>query len=105
MKLRDLPPAGTAALGFRAAAKPAAMDEHVFTIGYPLSRMLGNNARMTRGLLSATTGLRDDDKQLQVSAKIQPGNSGGQGRDNVVSNEEVVIKDTLDQFRKAVNSC
>jgi hypothetical protein len=34
-------------------------------------------ARMTKGLLSATTGLRDDPNQIQVSAEIQPGNSGG----------------------------
>ena len=28
----------------------------------------------------------------------------GQGRDNLVSNEEVVIRDTMEQFRKAVTS-
>ncbi|QPF72795.1 trypsin-like peptidase domain-containing protein [Roseateles sp. DAIF2] len=77
LKLRDPMPAGATALSFRVGTKPPAMGEDVFTIGYPLSRILGNNARMSRGLLSATTGLRDDDKQLQVSAEIQPGNSGG----------------------------
>ncbi|WP_077037643.1 S1C family serine protease [Pelomonas sp. KK5] len=77
LKLREAPPESIVAVGFRAAAKPATMGEDVYTIGYPLSRMLGNNARMTRGLLSATTGLRDDDRQVQVSAEIQPGNSGG----------------------------
>jgi serine protease Do len=77
LKLREPLPAGSAVLAFRAAAKPAAMGEDVFTIGYPLSRMLGNQARMTRGLLSATAGLRDDLREVQVSAEIQPGNSGG----------------------------
>jgi hypothetical protein len=32
---------------------------------------------MTKGLLSSTTGLRDNDQEVQVSAEIQPGNSGG----------------------------
>jgi hypothetical protein len=64
-------------LAFRNAARPATMGEDVYTIGYPLSRMLGNSARMTRGLLSATAGLRDNPQELQVSAEIQPGNSGG----------------------------
>jgi hypothetical protein len=32
---------------------------------------------MTKGMLSSTTGLHDDAQQLQVSAEIQPGNSGG----------------------------
>jgi serine protease Do len=77
LKLREPLPEGAQALAFRAAAKPAVMGEEVSTIGYPLSRLLGNSARMTRGLLSATAGLRDDDKQVQVSAEIQPGSSGG----------------------------
>lgn len=77
LKLREPLPAGSAVLAFRAAARPAAMGEDVFTIGYPLSRMLGNTARMSRGLLSATAGLRDNQQELQVSAEIHPGNSGG----------------------------
>ncbi len=77
LKLRGGLPAGSGVLSFRNAAKPAAMGEEVFTIGYPLSRMLGNSARMSRGLLSATAGMRDNDKEVQVSAEIQPGNSGG----------------------------
>lgn len=77
LKLREPLPEGAQPLAFRAAARPAVMGEEVSTIGYPLSRLLGNTARMTRGLLSATAGLRDDDQQVQVSAEIQPGNSGG----------------------------
>lgn len=77
LKLRQPLPEGSTVLRFRAAAKPAAMGEDVFTIGYPLSRLLGNQARMSRGLLSATAGLRDDVREVQVSAEIQPGNSGG----------------------------
>jgi hypothetical protein len=30
-----------------------------------------------RGSISATSGLKDDPKQIQISAQIQPGNSGG----------------------------
>ena len=53
------------------------MGEEVFTIGFPLSRLLGNSARMSKGLVSATTGIRDNPAQVQISAEIQPGNSGG----------------------------
>jgi serine protease Do len=77
LKLREPPPAGTAVLRFRAAAKPAQLGEEVSTLGYPLSRLLGSSVRMSRGLLSATAGLRDDPRELQVSAEIQPGSSGG----------------------------
>lgn len=77
LKLREALPADQPVLSFRGAARTAAMGEEVFTIGYPLSRLLGSGARMSRGLVSATNGLRDDPKQVQVSAEIQPGNSGG----------------------------
>ncbi len=49
----------------------------VSTIGYPLGNVLGNNVRFTKGSISSTTGIKDDPKQLQISAQIQPGNSGG----------------------------
>lgn len=77
LKLREPLPAGAPVLSFRGSAKLAAMGEEVYTIGYPLSRLLGSGARMSRGLVSAANGLRDDPKQLQVSAEIHPGNSGG----------------------------
>lgn len=77
LKTRDKPTPAVTALSFRSINKDYHMGEDVFTIGYPLSSLLGNGARMTKGLLSATTGLRDDPKQVQVSAEIQPGNSGG----------------------------
>ena len=77
LKLRDKLPDSATTLTFRERGHAYSMGEDVFTIGYPLSRLLGNSARMTKGLLSATTGLRDDPNQIQVSAEIQPGNSGG----------------------------
>lgn len=77
LKLREPLPAGAALISFRGSARSAAMGEEVYTIGYPLSRILGRGARMSRGLVSAANGLRDDPKQLQVSAEIHPGNSGG----------------------------
>lgn len=77
LKLREPLPASAAVLSFRASAVAYGLGEDVYTIGFPLSQLLGNSARMSKGLLSATAGLRDDPRQLQVSAEIQPGNSGG----------------------------
>lgn len=53
------------------------MGEDIYTIGYPISNLLGKSARLSKGLVSATKGLEDDPNQLQISAEIQPGNSGG----------------------------
>jgi serine protease Do len=76
LKLREAVPEGALPLEFRPLGRYS-MGEEVYTIGYPLSRLLGENARMSRGMIAATTGLRDDPKTLQVSAEVQPGNSGG----------------------------
>jgi len=68
-------------------------DEHyglgadVVTIGFPLSSMLGNSARLTKGSISATSGLKDDPKQIQISVPVQPGSSGGP----LLDNEGVVL--------------
>jgi len=77
LKLREKPAGSMHVLSFRGRSHEYNMGEDVFTIGYPLSRILGSHPRMTKGLLSATTGLHDDPNQIQVSAEIQPGNSGG----------------------------
>jgi S1-C subfamily serine protease len=56
------------------AVQPGA---RVFTIGYPLSQFLGSKPKFSDGSVSAITGPLDDPRLLQVSASIQPGNSGG----------------------------
>lgn len=53
------------------------MGDEVYTIGFPLSNILGNAPRLNKGLLSSTVGMKDDPEFVQVSAEIQPGNSGG----------------------------
>ncbi len=53
------------------------MGQDVYTIGFPLTSILGNRPRLSRGLISSTVGVMDNPLQLQVSAQVQPGNSGG----------------------------
>ena len=53
------------------------MGQDVYTIGYPLASILGNRPRLSKGLISSVVGVKDNPKQLQVSAQVQPGNSGG----------------------------
>lgn len=49
----------------------------VFVLGYPLSDVLGNEIRITNGIVNSLSGLDGDSNTLQISAPIQPGNSGG----------------------------
>jgi len=56
---------------------PSSMGQEVFTMGFPLTEILGKKPRLNKGLISATVGMKDNPDQLQISAEVQPGNSGG----------------------------
>jgi len=55
----------------------ARMGQDVYTMGFPLSNILGNSPRLTKGLVNSAVGEKDNPNQLQISAEAQPGNSGG----------------------------
>ena len=61
--------------GFR-RTRSVALGDPVFTIGFPLSSMLGKNPKFTNGTISSKSGLGDDMVHLQINAPIQPGSSG-----------------------------
>jgi S1-C subfamily serine protease len=51
--------------------------ENVVTYGFPLAGLLSSGPTLTTGEISALAGLRDNQQQYQISAPVQPGNSGG----------------------------
>ena len=51
--------------------------DKIFVAGYPLSNTLGTKVRVTDGIVSADVGVQDNPTYIQISAPIQPGNSGG----------------------------
>jgi S1-C subfamily serine protease len=53
------------------------VGERVFTIGYPISSVMGDNYKVTDGIISANSGIGDDVRFMQISVPLQPGNSGG----------------------------
>lgn len=59
------------------AQEPAALGAHVFTIGFPHPDVLGTQAKLTDGLISASTGIGNDPRLFQISVPVQAGNSGG----------------------------
>ena len=76
VRLRNIGnPLATAAV-FREGALVRAGDA-IVALGYPLSGLLSSDANLSVGNVSALAGLRDDSRYLQISAPVQPGNSGG----------------------------
>lgn len=48
----------------------------IFVLGYPLTATMGEEIKLTNGIISAKSGFRGDITSYQISAPIQPGNSG-----------------------------
>ena len=55
----------------------ASVGESVFVLGYPLTASMGNEIKLTDGLVSSKSGFGGDITLYQISAPVQPGNSGG----------------------------
>jgi S1-C subfamily serine protease len=51
--------------------------DSVVAIGFPFHGMLTSDFTVTTGIVSSLGGLRNDTRFLQISAAVQPGNSGG----------------------------
>jgi hypothetical protein len=55
----------------------AKAGEPVVAVGFPLSGLLSSDLKVTTGIISALSGLENDRRTIQISAPVQPGNSGG----------------------------
>ena len=53
------------------------LAENLHALGYPLSDVLSASVRVTSGSVSSLNAFELDDGLIQISAPIQPGNSGG----------------------------
>jgi S1-C subfamily serine protease len=78
----------------------------VIAIGYPFHGLLTSDFTVTTGIVSSLSGLLNDTRYLQISAAVQPGNSGGPLLDsggNVVG--MVSAKLNALKFAKATGAC
>lgn len=55
----------------------ADVGESVFVLGYPLTDTMGDEIKLTTGIISSHSGYQGDQSLYQISAPVQPGNSGG----------------------------
>jgi S1-C subfamily serine protease len=85
---------------YPALRRKAISGEGVMVAGYPLSGLLSSDLIVTDGIVNALSGISNDASQLQISAPVQPGNSGGPLIDKSGALVGVVVS-KLDALRAA----
>jgi V8-like Glu-specific endopeptidase len=53
------------------------VGQEVFTLGYPLKTTMGEEIKLTNGIISSKSGFQGDVTTYQMTVPVQPGNSGG----------------------------
>ena len=53
------------------------VGENIYVLGYPLIQTMGEEIKLTNGIVSSRSGYEGDVTTYQISAPVQPGNSGG----------------------------
>lgn len=69
-------PAGIEPMRFR-EGKGVRPADPVVALGFPYAGLLATSPQVTTGAVSALAGMNDDSRFLQLTAPVQPGNSGG----------------------------
>lgn len=69
---KNLPP-----IPYNFTTKIQDTGSEVFTLGYPIAEIMGDEVKFTDGKISSKSGIRGDATVYQISVPIQPGNSGG----------------------------
>lgn len=77
LKITDDQFPGFGAIPYGVSSRMADVGEDIFVLGYPLTQTMGNEIKLTNGIISSRTGFQGDIANYQMSAPIQPGNSGG----------------------------
>lgn len=54
-----------------------AQAEKVYALGFPMAEAMGQEMKITDGIISAKSGVHGDISKFQISASVNPGNSGG----------------------------
>ena len=68
---------GNPAFGTFRGTPPIRLGDTVVVFGYPLTDFLSKTGNLATGLVASLAGAGDDETQMQISAPVQSGNSGG----------------------------
>ena len=76
LKIDDINFAVIQAIPYVLSDNIADVGEDIFVLGYPLRAFMGDEIKLTNGLISSKSGFQGDITSYQISAAVQPGSSG-----------------------------
>lgn len=77
IRINDAAFSGFGEVPYSIERKQCEVGESIWTIGYPMMDIMGEEVKFTDGKISAKTGYKGDLSTYQITVPIQPGNSGG----------------------------
>jgi hypothetical protein len=77
LKIADSSYALLDSIPFDITSKSIDVGSNVYALGYPLKAVMGNEIKLTNGIISSNSGFKGDVTTYQITVPLQPGNSGG----------------------------
>ena len=77
IKIVDKDFSGFGAIPYPVGKTTVEMGDDIFVLGYPMTSTMGEEVKLTEGIISSMSGHKGDESMYQISAAVQPGNSGG----------------------------
>ena len=77
LKVSDSETYSLGVIPFNLATSGNDVGTSVFVLGFPLRATMGDEVKLTNGIISSKSGFQGDITSYQISAPVQPGNSGG----------------------------
>jgi hypothetical protein len=72
---------------FKISRRNPEIMQEIFVAGYPFGDRISSSVKVTKGIISALSGIGNNISNIQIDAALQPGNSGGpifDGKGNLV---------------------
>jgi S1-C subfamily serine protease len=76
LKINDYSFTDLGAIPYTIKSESISVGTDIFVLGYPLTATMGEEIKLTNGIISSKSGFQGDITSYQMTAPIQPGNSG-----------------------------
>lgn len=106
IEIKDSTFKGLGSVPYSIKSSSTDVGESVFVLGYPMKAIMGDEIKLTNGIISSKTGFQGDVTSYQISVPLQPGNSGGplfDSKGNVIGivNSKLAIGENVSYAIKA----